>query len=122
MVVGRPDSDVDRLADVLNGHVVFAVGNRALRGLDNAARVRCLRRCVTVWRFGDIVHALASLVERLRARQLGDGGVDRSAQVAGLVHHSHRCRTIGIELGDAQRGQIEMQPVEHTRTGIQGEP
>ena len=43
-------------------------------------------------------------------------------KIAGLVHQPHRSRPVRIELSDAQRCQIKVQPVQDARTGVQSEP
>jgi hypothetical protein len=43
-------------------------------------------------------------------------------EITGLVHQSHRRCTVGIELGDAQRRQVEVQPIHDARPGVQRQP
>ena len=42
-------------------------------------------------------------------------------EIGGLVHQSHRAPAIRVELGDAQRGQIQMQSVQNAAADIEGQ-
>src|ERR1700730_13995662 len=39
-------------------------------------------------------------------------------EIPGLIHQSHRRRAIGVELGDAQRRQVEVQPIKNPWPGV----